>query len=802
MKEYRDERVSFSFKASEDVTARFEEFYHRHEASPVMALSALVGILLYRYSGEARVPLKVRSKSGIGFSELAVNLEECPTVGNLLHQAGEKMEGIDPPTAKQDRAANDWTIEFVFPRHLMRPLMRVVDAESASDPQRAFALICERNGIGLGCTFHYDASLYDDRLIAQMSGHLQNLLNEMMRRENSRCADLQMLSPEEINKIVYEENGAPLEYEPQCFQELYDEQVERNPDFNILFCENQTLTYGQLNSSANAVALRLREMGTGPEAVIGIGMRRSLNAIAGIVGALKTGAAYCAISPDYPLVRIEEMVKDAGVTVILTNLESADRFSMSGARVINIEDLLQDGYSGENITCKVKPENAAYVTFTSGSTGKPKGVIGTHRGLAVLKAMVRIIHPDATPDVRCLSTPLGFSTAAVRLLNSLCWGWPLAVIPDGQEKDPLTIAQTVQKYNITELAMMPSLLRQILTLGSEGKKMLRCVKRVGLTGAEITQDLVAPFRQMMPDASLTAGYVSSEICAVAFGNYVDLEGTDGREKIPLGRPGRGSQVLILDRNLNPMPIGAPGEMYVGSDYLARGYIGQPALTAERFLPNPFGRSPGARMFRTGDIMKLRFDGKIEFWGRCDNQVKIRGFRVELEEIESALMNYEIVKEAAVVAEKNEISERLVAYVALKGESNTNRLRQYLEQRLPAYMVPSIFVVLDHLPLTENGKIDRNSLPSAFPNSIAPGPQHQDANNPIQEDLIKNWETLIGSNNIGIHDVFLDLGGDSLIAAMIAMHIRERYGVEIPLMMFFEDLTIATLTDEISRLQKK
>jgi amino acid adenylation domain-containing protein len=801
MEKYQERRIGYSFNTSEEIANLFKEFSHSHGISPAGALSILVGMLLFRYSGETHVPVRVKVGNG-DFKEHNIDFEESPTVRSLLHQMRENMNNSALESTKPIGLEHDGLIEFTFPQHLVRPLMRVSDYEIASEGQNRLVLACKQNATSLCFVFHYDKSLYNDAMIVQIGGHFQNLLKSMIENADLKINELQMLSSKEINKIVYEWNSAQLEYEHKCFQELFDEQVAKNPQATALLCQNQTMSYAELNSRANGVAYHLLGMGAKPETVIGIGMGRSLDAIAGIVGVLKTGAAYCVIDPDYPVTRIKEMLKEAGLTIILTRSETAARFGLDGSQIINIEDLLNNGKNVENISRKVRMENAAYITFTSGSTGKPKGVVATHRSLAVLNNLSRFFYKEKSSEVFCLNAQLGFSSVAT-LLIALCCGFPIVVIPNKQEKDPRAVALAVQQHRVTNLSIMPSFLRQLFSLGDEGKELLNSIKRVALTGSEVTWDLVEPFHRMMPDAKLTAGYVSSETCAVAFGNVVDLEGKEKSERVPLGRPSRAAQVLVLDRNMNPVPIGVPGELYIGSAHLARGYIGRPAQTAEYFLPNPYGRSPGERMYRTGDVVRYRLDGEIEFWGRSDNQVKIRGYRVELEEIEAAIMSHAEIEEAAVVADKNDFTERLVAYIVRKrgAETNIPQLRQYLELRLPFYMIPSVFVVLDQLPMTENGKIDRKALPLASRNPAIPDRRHETVSDPIQKALIEIWQASIGVDVIGIHDEFLELGGDSLIAAIIVMRIRELFDVEIPLPLFFEDLTIEALAVEIARLQE-
>jgi amino acid adenylation domain-containing protein len=801
MEECGDGRIAFTFDVSKEITISFEKYLCEHGATPAAALSVLAGILLYRYCGETHIHIQVGVRDG-ELIEVNVNLEETPTVRHLLRQMCENTKSLNLEKPEPDDDKRDDTIHWVFPQHLMRPLMRVSDVGMNSDLQAGLVLSCSLKASHLYFTFRYEKKHFADEMIAQMAEHFQNLMKAIIDNADSQIMDLQMLSPEEIHKIVYEWNHAPIEYETKCFQTLFDDQVTMNPHAPILLDQDRALTYGELNSRANGVAEHLRRIGAGPEVAIGIGMGRSLDAITALVGVLKTGAAFCVIDPEYPITRIDEMVQEAGAAIILTRSENAARYNMSGSKIVPVDSLFEKGASLENISCKVKMENAAYVTFTSGSTGKAKGVIATHRSIALLYKLGCILYSGKSSEVFCLNTPLGFSSVA-NLLMALCCGFPMVVIPNGQEKDPRAIALAIQQHRVTNLSVMPSFLRQLFSLGNEGKMMLDSIKRVTLTGSEITWDLVEPFRKLMPDAKLGAGYASSETCAIVLGNLIDFDGKDKGGRVALGRPGLTGQVLVLDQNLNPVPIGAPGELYVGSTHLARGYIGRPDLTAECFLPNPFGRSPGERMYRTGDIVRYRFDGKIEFMGRSDNQVKIRGFRVELEEIEAALTKHPDIKEATVIADKNETTERLVAYIVRKNsdEMDTQQLRRYLEQNLPFYMVPSIFMFLDRLPMTTNGKIDHNALQSTAAKSSMPDRQCDAATDPIQEALIEIWQELIGVNKIGIHDEFLDLGGDSLVAALTVMHIRKRFDVEIPLPLFFEGLTIEALAVEITKIRE-
>lgn len=610
----------------------------------------------------------------------------------------------------------------------------------------------------------------------------------------------QKLSPEEEARIHEWGNSPRQQYESKSVRELFEEQVSSTPEKIALRFLKETITYAKLNSHANRVAHYLRKFGAGPEVVVGVEMGRSIEAIICILGILKTGAAYAIMNPEYPISRLKEMVRDASIGLILSNSRSAGNTIYGEAHIINYKQLPDNCEGIANIASNISLDNAAYVSFTSGSTGKPKGVIGIHRSISHLIGLSRFHYNEKLEqEVCCLNAPLSFGSTVAMLFMPLCCGFLLVVIPDGDEKDPRKFARAVQENQITSLTMVPSLISQLCSLGDVARAMLKSVRKVALAGAAVTQDLMDKVRSLMPQAQIVIGYAASEIGAVA---VAGPEGGDWKESILLGRPAHDTQIYILDHDMNLVPIGVPGELCVASSHLARGYIGRPELTAERFVPNPFGCSAGERLYRTGDLVKFRSDGQVEYLGRLDTEVKVRGFRVELTEIESALARYEAIEEAVVIGDGRESSQRLVAYVVRKREkeANVTAIRKYLQERLPDYMVPSLFVFLDSLPLNPHGKVDREALPLRGADRPVVDGQYEGPRDFVEAAVTHIWETALGFEQIGIHDDFLDIGGDSLIAALIASEIRERFAVEIPLPLFFENLTIADLATEISRSQ--
>ncbi|MDR0841861.1 MAG: non-ribosomal peptide synthetase, partial [Acidobacteriota bacterium] len=732
-----------------------------------------------------------------------------PSLRELAGQVGLQAERLSPASrGVWDGFAAVDSLELVLPAYFLR--------ESALAHADPLGPEYYKSGLKLTWEFHHSAGLkltlggerrfYPPELLGQIAGHLHNLLSDMTAHPEKRVSELRMLSPEELQRITVEWNGAAIPYEERCIHEFFEDQAARTPDDVALVFKDRKMTYRELNVRANTLAHRLRDMGARPEAVVGVCMKRSMQAAVCILAVLKSGAAYTVIAPDSPAARVRDIVSLSCAKILLADAGHAPVFRGVGAEVLAV-DVLSDAPESrnhpDNIDSGVTVDNAAYVLFTSGSTGKPKGVVGVHRSLAHLFGFGRFSYMTGPEhDVCCLNAPLDFLGAVSGLLMPLCCGVPLVIVPDGQEKDPHALADIIHRTGVTNLSTVPSLLKQLSTLGAKAERLLRSVRRVGLGGSVLDRGTIDAFRKTMPQAMMMVGYVSTEIGSVAFGHFVDLKKDGRRGPVPLGKPGPNVRAYILDRYMNPVPAGAPGELYIAADHLARGYAGQPELTGERFLPNPFDETPGKRFFQTGDILRFRPDGEVEYLGRADNQVKVRGFRVEPGEIESVLAACPGVDEAVVVKDEREESQRLVAYVVKKpgSEPGAEALREHLRQRLPWHMIPSAFFFLRQMPLTANGKVDRRGLSMnslerpALENAYAP------PEDGLQAELVEIWQTVLGVRHIGVHDEFLEIGGESLLAAVIAEKIAAWFSVEVSLPLFFSNLTVASLAEEISRLR--
>jgi len=581
-------------------------------------------------------------------------------------------------------------------------------------------------GEELALKIGYNSNRFEDAAIpfgiaslhARMLGHLQTLLEGMTANPERKLSELPLLSAAEGQQLLVQWNDTEADYAKNAsIHELFAAQTERTPDTVVAICENEQLTYRELNAKAHQIAHYLQTLGVKAEVLVGICLDRSLEMLVAILGILKVGAAYVPVDPAYPQERRSFMLADAKVPVLLTQKNLLETLPEHSAKVVCIDAEWQEisRQSDRNPAVKVEAENLAYVLYTSGSTGTPKGVLGTHRG--TVNRCFWNPYPFIEEDICCQKTSLNFVDSVWEIFAPLLHGLPTVIIPDRAVKDINQFLETLSKQNVTRLVLVPSLLRAILDSFPDLDRRLPQLKYWICSGETLPMELCQQFREQMPQRVLINLYGSSEVAA----DVTWYDATHCVEKVPIGRPIANTQIYLLDRNLQPVPIGIPGEIYVGGDGLAQGYLNRPDLTSEKFISNQFwqekldflGNSHQKVLFKTGDIGCYLPHGNIEFLCRGDCQVKIRGFRIELGEIEAALSQHSSVSTAAVLLqEKAPGSQRLVAYlVPNSGFRNQHpelisELRSFLKHKLPDYMVPSAFVLLDALPLTPNGKIDR------------------------------------------------------------------------------------------------
>jgi amino acid adenylation domain-containing protein len=614
-----------------------------------------------------------------------------------------------------------------------------------------------------------DTTKLSDPQAEAISGYYERVLAAMARDRYCPVETEPFLDNSERQKVLVEWNETARHFpHDKCFQQLFEDQVERTPNAEAVVFGEQKLSYRQLNSRANRLARHLRSLGVGPETLVGISVERSIEMVVAILGILKAGGAFVPLDPAYPRDRLAFMIDDSGIQVLLTQ-----------ERLVEALDSSDDSYSDQNLDIHTTPQNAAYVIYTSGSTGTPKGVVIAHRGLCNLAtAQIRAFNVQQSSRVLQFAA-LSFDASVTEFAMALLCGATLVIAPREDLMPGERLITLLRDQEITTVTFPPSVLA---LLPNESFPALRTIVVAGeACGAELVERWAVDGRLFCNAYGPTENTVCISIAECA---------PDGR-KPTIGRALANVQVYVLDENMRPAPLGVPGEIYAGGEGLARAYLNRPDLTATRFVPNPYSTVPGARLYRTGDHGRYLPDGQLEFLGRVDQQVKLRGFRIELGEIEAVLCRHDAVRDAIVVAHE----QRLVAYVV--GEAETSQLRNYLQERLPDYMLPGAWVKLDALPLSVNGKVDRKALPA--PDSQRPelSSAYIAPRSAIERDIAAVWQEVLGIEHVGVNDNFFDLGGHSLQAAQVHGKLREKFEKNLLLFELFQFPTIAAMAKNIS-----
>jgi len=654
---------------------------------------------------------------------------------------------------------------------------------------------------GLSVMLEYNTDLFEAATIKRLAGHFASLLQSIVANPDQRLSELSLLPEAERRQLLVDWNDTQKEYpRGKCLHQLFEAQVERTPDAVALVFEEQHLTYRELNQRANQLAHHLRSLGVGPESRVGVCLERSLGMVAGILGILKAGGAYVPLDPAYPQERLDYILKDAQVQALLTQQLIIDNHQLS---IANCQLLCLDNdwetiaaQSSENLKNIADAENPAYVIYTSGSTGAPKGVVGLHRNTVNRLVWMWETLPFAPEEVCCQKTSLNFVDSVWEIFGALLQGIPTRIIPDEALKTPHHLIQTLAEARVTRIVLVPSLLRVILDLPAEFRRLTANLKIWITSGEALPVELCERFAETLPQQVLLNLYGSSEVAADV--TWYETSAWNRKlNSVPIGRPIANTQIYLLEASRDAAGIGVTGELLVGGEGLARGYLHRPELTAEKFIPDPLSNKPGARLYKTGDLARYLPDGNIEYLGRRDYQVKIRGFRIELGEIETALAAHPAIAEAVVLARNDHFGElRLVAYFVSKPQLPIAELRQFLLQKLPEYMAPSTFLKLDAMPLLPNGKVDRRSLP-------VPGrarPELEDGfiapNTPLEKELAEIWGEILRLEKVGISNNFFAIGGHSLMAMQLLSRLRTRLGVELPVRDFFAAPTIKSLAEKV------
>jgi amino acid adenylation domain-containing protein/FkbM family methyltransferase len=657
-----------------------------------------------------------------------------------------------------------------------------------------------------------------ERVCRYMERALESTVEALEKEPEKAVRSVAVLSEEERQQVVYVWNQTEQEYPQRCVHELFEKQASRTPNAIALEYEAQMLTYGELNRRANQLGHYLRKLGVGPEVRVGICVKRSLEMVIGLLGILKAGGGYVPLDPDYPPERLQFMAEDAQVAVLLTQKKFQDLLWTSGVLEICVEDqwgeIAQE--SEAEVGVHLSPRHLAYVIFTSGSTGRPKGVGVEHRSIVRLVKGTNYVEVKEQ-DVFLQMAPVSFDAATFEIWGSLLNGCRLVVSPAGMLSLE-ELGAVVEKSGVTVLWLTAGLFHQMV---DAEVKRLQGVRQLLAGGDALSKTHVVRALAELGETCLINGYGPTENTTFSCCHRMRGEaGSELREIVPIGRPITNSQAYVLDEEMRyePMPVGVGGELYVGGEGLARGYMNRPELTAEKFVPNPFSERGGERLYRTGDRVRWRGDGNLEFAGRLDNQVKLRGYRIELGEIEAVLRGMAGVKNAAVVMrEEAEGDQRLVAYMVMeegedieerggkggrvrRGREQELEWRGYVAAKLPEYMVPSHFVVLEELPLTANGKLDRKALPTPMVDVAGTGEERELA--PVEQIVAAMYEEVLGVKKVGAEGDFFDLGGHSLLATQVISRVRKVFEVEMGLRVLFEEPTVAGLARRIEEELRK
>ena len=822
-----------------DLLDGLKRLSNREGVTLFMTLLAAFQVLLNRYTGQEdiaiAVPIANRNwlaiegvvGSFVNTLVMRTDLSGNPTVRELLHRVREVALGAythqDLPYAKlvaelqPDRDTSRTPLAQVMFNVInvaMTPLqlkdLHVTPVEvDRRGAQFDVTLTVADNEFMPQMSIEYNTDLFTADTARRMVGHFRNLLEGIVTDPGQPIASLSMVTEAERQQLVVAWNNTAADYpKNSTFVQLFEAQVERTPDAPAFLFDGQELSYQALNRRANQVAHHLQSLGVGPEATVGVLLERSLELAVGLLGVLKAGAAYLPLDPGYPEERLAYMLRDAGAAVLLTQEKLAGRLPQHEATVVCLDaghaDI--DRQAMSNPISMTDADSLAYVLYTSGSTGRPKGVLCPYRGGVNRFAWMWNTYPFWAGEICCQKTSVSFVDSVWELFGPLVQGVPSVIIPDSVVRDPHQLVQALAANRVTRISLVPSLFKAILDTHPDLQHRVPELRFWVCSSEPLPVEWVRRFREIMPQATLLNLYGPTEVAAdVTWYDTAQLS-VDSLS-VPIGRPIANTQIYLLDSHLNPVPIGVPGEIYVGGAGLARGYINNPDLAMDRFGPDPFSDDPAARLYRTGDLARYQPDGNIDYLGRRDYQVKIHGFRVELGEIEAALRQHPAIAQAAVIALEEGrgapssspgTDRRLAAYLVVMEDTapSIRELRDFLGTMLPVHMIPSAFVFLEALPLNPHGKIDRHALAKlgrTGSQDVAGFVAPQDE---IEGRLVQIWEEVLGTKPIGIRDNFFDLGGHSLLAMRLFARVKQVLGTELPVASLFQSPTVEQLAQTI------
>ncbi|MFF4820388.1 amino acid adenylation domain-containing protein [Kitasatospora sp. NPDC001309] len=834
---FRGELLDFALDAG--LAERVRQTAARHRTTDYVVLLAAFTLLMHAYSGERDVvvgapvtnrddsaldetigffvnilPLRSRSRRGESFSEY---LQRCRAtfIGGFRNQSV-PFDEIVKVTDSQGAVSHSPLVQAVFGYHQESPAPLPLEGLRTSrwnvptgfvQTDLEFDLARAADGSVAG-VIAYDSDLFDEATVARLGANYRALLEGALADPQAPLARIELRSAAEI-RLDREVNGTTAEFPADaCLHELFEAQAARTPDDVAVVSETARLSYRELDERAEALARELRVRGVGPEHAVGICLERSAEMVVGLLGILKAGGAYLPLDPASPPARIRQILADAGAPVLLAAralAEEVDAASVGAVTVdpvdLDLADLDLAAVPGAPAGGpRPHPENLVSVYYTSGSTGMPKGVASRHRGWVNRMVWMQRKHRLARGETVLHKTTLTFDDAALEIFWPLSVGGRVAVLEPGRHRDPVAVLEAATRYESVYLQVVPSMLNAVLDLVEQvPERVPTLLRNTTSSGEALTPSTVERFHRLMPGA-LHNTWGATEVSIDSTCHTCGPADGSATGAVNLGRPFDNNTVHVLDDELRPVPVGVVGDLYIGGLGLARGYLNDPARTAGAFLPDPF--RPGERLYRTGDQGLLHPDGGFRFVGRSDHQVKIRGMRVELGEIETALLGHPQVKEAVVVIAAQGPAQRLVAFVTAVDPADPPTLdavREHAKEWLPQYMIPAQLVVERAFPLNANGKVDRKALTVPEPPAGSQAAGGEAPRTPSEQFVAGVWRELLGVERIGAEDGFFMLGGHSLIATRFTARVRQRLGVEFPLVTLYSEPTVRATARTLEEL---
>ncbi|MEB6162520.1 pyoverdine non-ribosomal peptide synthetase PvdD [Pseudomonas aeruginosa] len=804
--------AQLGFELPRELVEAVRALAQREGASSFMLLLASFQALLYRYSGQADirvgVPIanrnRVETERLIGFfvntQVLKADLDGRMGFDELLAQARQRaleaqahqdlpFEQLVEALQPERNASHNPLFQVLFNHQSeIRSVTPEVQLEDlrleglAWDGQTAqfdLTLDIQEDENGIWASFDYATDLFDASTVERLAGHWRNLLRGIVANPRQRLGELPLLDAPERRQTLSEWNPAQREYAVQgTLQQRFEEQARQRPQAVALILDEQRLSYGELNARANRLAHCLIARGVGADVPVGLALERSLDMLVGLLAILKAGGAYLPLDPAAPEERLAHILDDSGVRLLLTQGHLRERLPrQAGVEVLAIDGLVLDGYAESDPLTTLSADNLAYVIYTSGSTGKPKGTLLTHRNALRLFSATEAWFGFDERDVWTLFHSYAFDFSVWEIFGALLYGGRLVIVPQWVSRSPEDFYRLLCREGVTVLNQTPSAFKQLMAVACSADMATQqpALRYVIFGGEALDLQSLRPWFQRFGDRQpqLVNMYGITETTVHVTYRPVSEADLEGGLVSPIGGTIPDLSWYILDRDLNPVPRGAVGELYIGRAGLARGYLRRPGLSATRFVPNPFPGGAGERLYRTGDLARFQADGNIEYIGRIDHQVKVRGFRIELGEIEAALAGLAGVRDAVVLAHDGVGGTQLVGYVVADSAEDAERLRESLREslkrHLPDYMVPAHLMLLERMPLTVNGKLDRQALPQ--PDASLSQQAYRAPGSELEQRIAAIWAEILGVERVGLDDNFFELGGHSLLLLML----KERIG---------------------------